>query len=161
MKNGHSESSGLPDRIRLTARRTSIGTGVENSVQLSHHEQPNVVSQYHAEISVIKGVHFIVDRGSKVGTYVNKKKNRGQRKRALCHGDHVTFGPNTIVGEAACKVANCYTYVYQRVPPTNSSVQAEMTCSVCMGYFTNPVSIVPSVRAHVLSRLYWGLDAIV
>jgi hypothetical protein len=88
-------------------------------------------------INASKGVHYIMDKHSRDGTYVNGKKIPPKTRHSLKHGDLVAFG-KLLLDES-----NCYTYVYQRVPSLNSNVRAEVTCTVCMGFFIDPYSVTP------------------
>jgi sigma-B regulation protein RsbU (phosphoserine phosphatase) len=76
---------GVQKTIPLLKPVFTIGRKIENDLQV----MSNSVSRHHGAIVCENGVYYLVDKGSKTGTFIN-----GQRveRSALCHLDRISLG---------------------------------------------------------------------
>jgi len=143
----------LPDVIPLSNNlRTTVGSLPSNSVTLNHALLSRYVSRTHAEIGIVANGHYIEDKSSTHGTFVNGIRviSGVNGRRGLQHGDAVMFGHPEVCDSSTNEVKrNCYVYVYQkRMPPSPQTIIDEFTCSICMDIFCNPQSAVPCGHIH-------------
>jgi len=83
-----------------------------NTMCLEHPCLSRFVSRCHAEFGPSDDGHYVADKGSTNGTWVNGRRLRPHVKRTLVVGDILTFGePNVLV--QFTQTPNCYAYIYQ------------------------------------------------
>ena len=112
----------LPDVIALQSESAFVvGSTVDKSdVCLNHPCLPRFVSRAHAEFGPRDdGGHYVLDKGSTNGTFVNHQRLTPQTRRSLQLGDCLTFGEGAVTMfntevTAFTTVMNCYAYVYQQ-----------------------------------------------
>jgi hypothetical protein len=104
----------LPDEISLPRCSFEVGSTAEgaNALCLEHPSLSRFVSRSHAEFGPSGDGHYVADRGSTNGTWVNGERLKPHHRRALVTGDKLTFGEPTVVVQLA-QTLNCYAYVYQ------------------------------------------------
>lgn len=73
----------------------TIGRDESNSIVLE--DKGKSVSRKHAEIRLDEGIYFIVDLGSRNGTYINTCKLTPETPYALEHGSEVSIGDYRII----------------------------------------------------------------
>lgn len=78
--------------ISITGSDFSIGRGRDNHLQLP--DPDRTISRVHAKLRYAQGAWFIQDQGSKIGTFVNRKKIKATRIKS---GDEIKIGNNSFI----------------------------------------------------------------
>lgn len=109
----------LPERIALPSGECvddvlTLGRECCNDVRLECPRVPSLVSRRHAEIYVDKdGTHFVMDKHTKNGTYVNNEMIQPGPLYQLNPGDVVSFGgPNKVLRNNEV-LRNSFRYEYK------------------------------------------------
>ena len=133
----------LPNEIVLPHCAFVVGSAVEGAyaVCLEHPSLSRFVSRTHAEFGPAGDGHYVADRGSTNGTWLNGERLPAHEKRALLNGDNLTFGEPNVLLQLA-HTPNCYTYVYQR-RTVHAGSDDKNICALCAADCVDPHTIVP------------------